>query len=46
MEIKLKGEALEYVPECTHLGQLISFREKIEKKSRGGMEWLGTSSRV
>jgi hydrogenase maturation factor len=27
IEIKLNGEALEYVPEYTHLGQLMSFQD-------------------
>jgi hypothetical protein len=40
MEIKLKGEALEYIPECTHLGRLISFWEKAGKKiKRTGVAW-------
>jgi hypothetical protein len=31
IEIKLNGETLEYVPECTYLGQLISFRNNTGK---------------
>jgi hypothetical protein len=46
IEIKLNGEALEYVPEYTYLGQLISLGTTRENKSKGGLEWPGTSSRA
>jgi hypothetical protein len=32
IEIKLKGEALESIPECIYLGQLMSFWEKAGKE--------------
>jgi len=37
----LKEEALEYVPQYTYLGQLISFRDNAGKKSKKeiGMAW-------
>jgi hypothetical protein len=39
--MKLNGEALEYVPECIYLGQLISFRDNSRKaiRKRAGMDW-------
>ena len=41
MEIKLNGETLEFVPECTYLGQLISFRNNTGKyiKNRISVAW-------
>lgn len=39
--MKLNGEALDYVPECMYLGQLISFGDNSRKaiRKRAGMDW-------
>jgi hypothetical protein len=45
IEIKLKGEALEYVPEYTYLGQLMSFRDDSGKQIKRMIGMVLTSSR-
>lgn len=46
IEIKLNGEALECVPECTYLGQLISFRDNMGKYIKTEFQWFGICLRV
>jgi hypothetical protein len=45
IKIKLNGETLECVPECTYLGQLI-FPDNMENISKIEFQWLGICLRV